>query len=76
MSHEITNYFRSDVLTDGRTFVALPTVSIVSLQRCGACRKWKKGKHYDCQHNGPWGGCSAKGETKFEPKKVRAIKDK
>jgi len=44
----------------------------VKLERCGQCRKWHKSKHYDCQHNGPWGGCSAKQETKFEPKKVRS----
>lgn len=42
------------------------------VERCGSCRKWKKSKHYDCQHNGAWGGCSAKLETKFEPKEARA----
>jgi len=46
--------------------------SNAGLERCADCRKWHKSKHYDCQHNGPWGGCSAKQETKFEPKKVRA----
>ena len=50
----------------------LPVRSNVGLERCADCRKWHKSKHYDCQHNGPLGGCSAKQETKFEPKKVRS----
>ena len=46
--------------------------STVGLERCALCRKWHKSKHYDCQHNGPWGGCSTKRETEFQPKKVRS----
>ncbi len=29
---------------------------LTDVERCGLCRKWHKSKHYDCQHNGPWGG--------------------
>lgn len=42
------------------------------VERCKTCTRWHKAKAYDCQYNGPYGGCLIGTVSLWKEKKVRS----